>query len=200
MANDYTPRFDLVHDQGTTFMQSFNWYGNGKTMHQIEDIQVGYPTHIKVEGHGLPSGSPTPVFLEGIEGEIEYLNTHRTGLIEATRIDDDWFEVPINTVGKEWDNNSGTLTYLNPTDLSGWTVSFRIQKKWHDPDPLHVASTDNGEVTVTTEDAAISIIIPASVMNTLSFSKGVWFLEVTNGSTVIRVAQGSLTNVLGDPR
>lgn len=199
MSTQHTPHYDLVLDKGCNFMQSFNWYGAGKFLGQIEDIFVGYPTRVKVSDHGLPQETPTPVFIEGLSGDVEVLNTSRSGLMEAEYFDADWFTINVDTVGKEWNNNSGSFMYLRPSDLSGWTVEMIIKKKWHDTDNIAVLSTVTGEITLGSDDGGIVINVPFTETENWNFSKAVWFLEATLNDTKIRCAKGTLVHAQDEP-
>jgi hypothetical protein len=125
-----TPEFAIDIEQGTTFQHTFHWYGGGKFMAPIEDIQVGYPTVITVTGHMLNSVSPTPVIISGVEGCPD-LNSEDTGIEPATRNDADTFQMPVSTVGDTWKEGTGEITYFMPTDLTGYTGRMQIRKNWY---------------------------------------------------------------------
>lgn len=195
MADDYTPRFDLIMDQGATFTHAFNWYGGGKFMSQVEDVRCGYPTQVKVTGHGLPDVSETPVIIEGVEGSADRINSHTTGVLMCKRVDDDWFAVPVNTAAMSWTPGTGGITYYIPADLVGWECRMQIRKRWNSPDVIHEANIANGQMTIDTEDASINIFIPHTVTEVLNFSEAVYDIEIyqTDG-VVTRLVEGRIIN------
>lgn len=194
-----TPRFDLVMDKGCSLIQSFNWYGAGPKLGRIEDIYFGFPTRIQSRGHGLPTETPTPIFLEGIEGSASVLNTRESGLREAEYIDNDWFAVNINTVDKEWENNSGVFTYQQPTDVNQWNFEMTFLRKWHDAVPIAVISTATGEIVRGLDDGSININVPFTTTQNWDFSRCYWRITATSGTIKVTCAYGTLTQLMGDP-
>jgi hypothetical protein len=199
MAQTKSPRFDLVMDKGCSFIHTFNWYGNGPYHGRIEDIYFGFPTRIMSRGHGLPTETPTPIFLEGIQGSASVLNTNESGLYEAEYLDEDWFAVAINTVDKEWENNSGVLTYQQPTIGANWLFEMELLKKWHDRTRIALLSSATGEIIPGGDDGAININVPFTVTENWDFSRCYWRLTATAGEIRVNCAYGTLTQVMGDP-
>lgn len=191
-ANEGTPRFDWVIDQGADFNFQFNWYGNGVFMAPIEDIREGYPTRIKVTGHGLPSISDTPVIISGVEG-CEPLNSVDRGIARMSYVDADWFDCPQSTVNKDWINNTGEITYNKPSLLTDWTARMQLRRRWHDVDFLHEATTENGGITLTGDDGGIAIYLHRDVTRTFVFAKAFYDIELIDSlGTVVRVLEGTV--------
>ena len=87
--------FDLVIEQGATFIEKFNWYGGGRVDHEIDSVAVGCPTRITISAHGLPAGADTPIYIDDVSG-ARNLNTKGKEVI-ATYVGPNDFDVPTNT-------------------------------------------------------------------------------------------------------
>jgi hypothetical protein len=139
----------------------------------IEDIRRGYPTEIRVTGHGLNTRSPHPVIISGVEG-IQALNSGDTEIPLATRMDDNWFSVPLSSQGKVWVNGTGEITYHIPTDLTGYTGRCVIRRNWYDQAIVHEMTTENGGMVLTAEDGSIQLLIPKATTAGFTF-KNAWY-------------------------
>lgn len=200
MADHFTPQFHLVWEPGASFLHTWNWYGGGAFYAPIEDIRRGVPTQIKVTGHGLPTLSPTPVFISDVaspedvpeEDGMRRLNTEYSGLLRATVVDADWFELPVNTNRMDWDNTTGYLAYSKPSNYDGWQARMMIRKRWNTP-VLHESSTANGQITLNSNDGSISVNIPPEETELLTFGHAVFQVEVFQpGGVVVRPLAGTL--------
>ena len=186
------PTFELGMAQGTDWATTFNWYGGGKFMAPIEEIDPGYPTRIKVTSHLLPSASDTPIIISGVEG-MEILNSKDTGIELCARVDDNYFEVPISTVGKEWRIGKGEITYYRPTDITDFTARCKFRKYWHSADVLSELTTENGGIVLNADDASIQLQRTAAQTAAFVFDKCVFDVElISPGGAVTRVAQGTI--------
>jgi len=187
-----TPIFEIEIEQGATFNHTFHWYGGGKFMAPIEDIQVGYPTIIKVTGHMLNDVSPTPVIISGVDG-CPILNSEETGIEPATRNDDDTFQMPVSTVADVWVEGTGEITYFRPTNLTGFTGKMQIRKNWHSTEVLHECSTSNGGMILNAEDGSIELFIEADVTAEFDFVNAVYDVDLEDPSGIVtRVFKGSV--------
>ena len=188
-----TPRFELDMEQGATFNYTFHWYAGGKFMAPIEDIIVGYPTRIKVTGHGLPTISDTPVIISGVSG-CEILNSHDLGIDEAIYVDVDHFDMPQTTVADIWKPGTGEITYHKPSDIVGFTARMQIREKWHSKTFIHELTTENGGILLTVEDASIEITIAPIDTEAFTFNKAVYDIEmIAPGGDITRIIEGTIT-------
>lgn len=188
-----TPRFELDMEQGATFNYTFHWYAGGKFMAPIEEITVGYPTRIKVTGHGLPTVSDTPVIISGVDG-CDILNSEDLGIDEAIYVDVDHFDMPQSTVADTWIPGTGEITYHKPSDINGFTARMQIREKWHSKTVIHELTTENGGIVLTVEDASIELTILPIDTATFLFNEAVYDIEMIAPSGVItRVIEGTIT-------
>ncbi len=186
------PEFPLHIEQGADFDHTLQWFGGGKVIAPIEDIELGYPTIITVTGHGLNAVSPTPVVISGCDG-LPNLNSSDTSIALATRIDDDTFSVALSTVGDEWVVGTGEITYWAPSDLSAATAVMRIRKNWHSSTILATLSTATGELTLGAVDGSCRMQLTNVVTAALTFQGGVYDIDVTIGGYITRVWRGPVT-------
>jgi len=188
-----TPHFDLEMDQGADWSNTFNWYGGGTFRAPIEEIDPGYPTQIRVTAHGLPSSSDTPVILSGIIG-AEVLNSKDTGIEMCTRVDADYFTVPVSTVASEWLVGTGEMTFYLPTNIAAFTARCKLKKYWHSTTALATLTTENGGIVLDANDGSIKLIITDTVTAGFTFTTCVYDVEMISGTgEVTRAFKGTIT-------
>jgi hypothetical protein len=203
------PELTLPIEQGASFDHTLNWYGGGKFIAPIEDIVPGYPTRIKVTGHSLNATSPTPVIISGANAQADddgdpvafrNLNSIDTGIDLATRIDDDWFEMPVSTVGEIWYPGTGEITYWQPSDITDWGGECTIRKNWHSP-VFHTISTELGTMTLDGTDGSIRLEIDAVDTAAFNFVNAVFDIDLwpsggarptTPGNVIMRIFKGTV--------
>lgn len=199
------PELPLHIEQGASFDHTLSWYGGGKFIAPIEDIQPGYPTIIRVTGHSLNATSPTPVIISGVNAltedddirEMKNINSIDTGIDMATRIDANLFSMPVSTVGEEWDGGSGEITHWLPADITGWGGECNIRKNWHST-IIHTISTELGTMTLDGTDGSCRLQIASNVTSLFNFVNAVYDIDLwpsggarpTSGASIVRVFKG----------
>lgn len=184
-------KLDLTIIQGATFSKAINWYGGGKVCKLITGLVPGCPTTITVAAHGLPTASDTPVFIKHVKGATR-VNTKDTTPVVATFVDSNTFYVDADTVAQVYTANTGLLTYYAPKDLVGWTARMMIRQSIEDATEL-LSLVSPTDITISTNDAKITIIIADTVTETLDFETAVYDLEMVDGSgNVTRLVEGSV--------
>ncbi len=184
-----TPIFEVGMEQGADFYTTINWYGGGIAMGVIEEIEMGYPTKVQVTGHGLPTASPTPVIISGVQG-AEILNSTDTGIELCTVVDDDHFTVPLSTVAYEWIPGTGEITWHTPTDITNFTARCQLRSKWHSGSVIQEFKTDDSTIILNANDASIQLGILGAATQALSFNKGYGDIElIAPGGAITRVAR-----------
>ena len=187
------PQYPLEMYQGATFRRTFNWYGGGVVRAAIEDVTPGFPTIVKVTGHGLPSVSPTPMVIDGVRGTVA-LNTKDCAASEATYVDIDTFSIPVNTIGKKWTSPSGGITWYMPSDMTDFTAKMEIRDKIGGI-IIHTLTTDpSGGITLVSADGAINLEIDAADTALFDFTTAVYDIDVIDPSGVSTpVVGGTIT-------
>lgn len=186
-----TAPLNLTINQGETFSKSINWYGGGRVCKAIEGLVPGCPTTITVSGHGIPSTSNTPVFIKHVKGATR-ANTKPDVPVEATYIDANSFFADVDTVQQTYTQNTGIITYYAPKDLTGWTARMHIREELDDTVTIH-EMTSPTDITISTNDAKITMIISATDTAAFDFEKAVYDLELIDGDdNVTRLLEGEV--------
>jgi hypothetical protein len=124
---------------------------------------------------------------------MEILNSKDTGIELCKRIDDDYFEVPISTVAKDWCLGTGEITYYRPTDITGYIARCKFRKYWHSRTVLSDLTTANGGIVLIADDASIQLQRTAAQTAAFTFDSCVFDVELESpGGIVTRVAQGTI--------
>lgn len=194
------PKLPKVEDieiiQGARFLKSLHWYGGGKTYDTIDDVTVGHPTIIQVTSHGLPSASPTPIIIGGVKSTARVLNTgtRECDMVQATYIDNNTFSVPVPTVGKVYEANSGYIEWYTPKDLTNYSARMQIRENIDDTTPLVSLTSGAGDITISLTDARITVIVATAITETLDFVEGVYDLEMVDvNDEATRILEGKVT-------
>lgn len=187
-------KLNLSIIQGATFDKTINWYGGGKVCKAIEGVTSGCPTLITITGHGLPTVSDTPVFIDHVKG-AKSLNT-KGKATAATYVDADSFYVDKDTYEETWEVGTGHVTWYAPRDLTGYTARMQIRPSVAS-ETIILSLTSPDDIIITTNDAGIQIVIAASVTETLDFDSAVYDLELENPALsppyVHRLVEGEVT-------
>ena len=184
-----TPLFEVEMDQGADWNVVINWYGDGVFRAPIEEIDPGYPTQIRVSTHLLPSSSDTPVIISGVQG-AEILNSSNTAVELCTRVDADYFTVPVSTIACEWVPGTGEITWNKPTDLTSFTARCQLRSKWYSGTIITEMTTENTGITLDSNDGSIALNRIASVTAALGFTKAYGDIEVISAAGIVtRVAR-----------
>lgn len=194
MSDSLTPEIHLHVEQGVNFEHTFQWLAGGVFMAPIEYIEEGYPTIMTVTGHGLNAITPHPVIISGIEG-CPHLNSTNLSIPLCTRIDDDKFSVPLTSVGDEWREGTGEITYHQPTDITDMTARMVIRKNWFSNTAIHTLTTENSGIILTVADASIQLLIPKIDTAAFLFKHAVYDVDLMYSSGgEVRVFKGPITN------
>ena len=186
-----TAVLDLTINQGETFTKAINWYGGGKVCKKIELLTPGCPTLITVSGHGLPSVSDTPVFIKHVKGATR-ANTEDNKPAVATYIDANTFFADVDTVQQTYTADTGIITYFAPKDLTGYTARMHIREELDDTVTIHEMTTPT-DITISTNDAKITMTISATDTAAFDFDRAVYDLELVDGSGIVtRLLEGEV--------
>jgi hypothetical protein len=185
-------KLNITIEQGATFSLGFNWYGAGKICKLIENLTPGCPTLVTITGHGLPSLSPTPVYISHVQGATRANNTKVP--VKATYVDANSFYVGADTVDQTYKANTGLVTWFAATDLTGYIARMHIRESIDDATPVDDLTSAGGDITLSAPDGRIVVTIEDTVTATYEFDEAVYDLEVedTNGVTT-RLLYGTVT-------
>jgi hypothetical protein len=135
--------------------------------------------------------SDTPVFISHVKGATR-ANTDTDKPAVASYIDLDSFYVDVDTVAQTWTANTGLVTYFAPKDLTDYTARMHIREEQDDTTTI-VELVSPTEITISTNDAKITITIADTVTAAFDFDSAVYDLElVDNSGVVTRLVEGEV--------
>jgi len=185
-------KLNITIEQGATYSLGFNWYGAGKLCKLIEDLTPGCPTLITITSHGLPSTSPTPVYISHVQG-AKRANTGGSP-VKATWVDANSFYVDADTVGQDYTANTGLVTWYAPTDLTGYSARMHIRENIEDTTTIADLTSVGGDITLSSTDGRIEVTIADDVTAAYDFDEAVYDLEVEDsGGKTTRLLYGTVT-------
>jgi molybdopterin-binding protein len=76
-----------------------------------------------------------------------------------------------------------------PVDLTGFTARMQIRPSINSDEIIHELTTENGEITIIPLTGVIRIEVSPVVTSSLT-QRGVYDLELVNGTDVFRLLQG----------
>lgn len=83
--------------------------------------------------------------------------------------------------------------YGVPVDVVGYTARMQVRPNKSSDEVIVEASTDNGYIVVGPEEGTFHINIPADVTATITQTRGVYDLEVTDGGGIVtRLLEGGV--------
>lgn len=192
---------DLTILQGKTFSRVVRWETLPLVYKTITAITKAGPVAITATGHGMPDGWRAAV---QSAGGMRQINAKHTPLIDT-----DFHQATVpdaNTLTFN-DTNSGSYTaytsggslvYYSPVDLSGFTARMMIRATVDATATLvslvsGVAAPLSG-ITLDNTLKTITLLISATDTAALTFSTGVYDLELVSSSGVVtQLLSGSVT-------
>jgi hypothetical protein len=180
--------------QGATFTKTIYWSTDlvGKA---ISAVTAGIPTVFTSAAHGLPTQRVLAWF-QGMSGMSE-LDARaneigkRRSAVAITKVSSNTFSAVVNTTGETY-GGGGVFYYNAPLDLTGFTGRMQIRPSVKSDTTLVSLTTENGGMTLDS-GGGIALLISSTATAALTFTKGVYDLELVNGSTVYRLVGGDIT-------
>lgn len=178
---------DLTIVKGKTFSQIIRWGGLPYIYKAITAISQGAPVAITSAAHAVPNG--WPVAIVSVKGmtQINALNNpprsneyKKSTLISAN-------EIRINEVNSSNFSayaSGGHIQYHTPIDLAGYTARMSIRDKVGSVELLRLDTT-NGRIILDNTAKTVTLLVDASTTAALTFTKGVFDLEMVSGSGVV---------------
>ncbi len=89
----------------------------------------------------------------------------------------------------QWKDSSG-----NPVDLTSYTAAMKIRESYDSGSALVSLTSGGGDITITAVTGTLTITISATATAALDFDRGVYDLELDDGSGVkTRLLEGHVT-------
>lgn len=184
--------------RGKTVQLVIRWETTPVVSVPITAISLAYGApRITATGHGLTNGWRVAVVRVGGMKQINAENSppRESDYHEATVVDANTIElngvVPVDENGRDWSayTSGGFLQYNTPKNLSDKTIRVKVKDK---VGGTVLLSTEAGDaplnaITATANHATktISLEIPASATEVLTWSKAVWEVEAESAGGVV---------------
>lgn len=190
MASPIKLNFKLY--QGSTFRETLRWESSEKVYAPITMITKTAPIVVTAVAHGLPVGWRTKIV--GALGMKE-ANTSDPIITSAVTTDTVTFN-QINALNYTAYTGGGVLEYNKPVNLAGFTARMQIRSKLEDTVVIKELTTQNGGIIIDNTTKTIQLYMTATDTAALTFSTGVYSLELVSGSgEVTQLITGTITLV-----
>lgn len=177
----------LVILQGKTFAQTVRWEATPYVYKPISAVTQGAPCRITATGHGIPNGWRVAVVsVKGMtQLNAENIPPRDRDYTPATVIDANTVELnEVNSSGYKAYTSGGYLQFYTPVDLSGYTARMSIKDKVGGTELLAL-TTANSRITLDTVAKKINLLISATDTAALTWSRGVYELEMESPTGVV---------------
>ena len=189
---------DLTIQQGKTFSLVLRWETEPIVYKAITAIQQSAPVRITAVGHGLVDG--WPVAVTNVKGMTE-INAEANKLTsrdyhQATVLDANTVEInDINAAGFKPYASGGYIQFDTPVDLTGFKARMAIKNRVGGT-VLYTLTTENGGIVIDAAAKLVTLNISAVDTAAMTFTTGVYDLEMVSGATpavVTALLSGSVT-------
>ena len=181
---------DLVIEKGKTFRYDIKWETDVHAYSPITGITQDAPVVVTSTAHGIVDGWRVAIVsVKGMtqinaEGDTprasEYHRASVTNLNSVTFND-------INSSTYKPYISGGFLQYFPPVDITNYSARMDIRDKIGGT-LLQALDSATGGILIDTEIMTITIIIPAATTSAITYSKGVYDLELINPVTGVVTA------------
>lgn len=177
--------FEIV--QGETFNPTLRWEEPPLIYKPISAITKAGPAVITAAGHGLTSGWRTAI--GSVVGMVEINAAHSppwsTDMHAATIVDANTISLnDVNSAGFSTYVSGGYLIYNTPKDLTGYTARMSIKNTVGGTLLLALSTTD-GTIVIDNTAKTISLLLSATATAALTWTKGVYDLEMVSAAGVV---------------
>ena len=177
---------DLAIVQGKTFSLAIRWEAPPIIYKAITAITQTAPVKITAVGHGIPDGWRVAVTnVKGMTDINATANSVKDGdYVQATVVDVDTITLnDINAAGFKAYISGGYLQYNTPVVLTDFTARMSIKDKVGGTVLLSL-TTENGGIVIDVTRHVITLNISATASAALTWSKGVYDLELVSADTI----------------
>lgn len=186
---------DLVILQGKTFTRVLRLASLPYIYKAITAITQAAPPVVTATGHGLLDGQRAVIVSSQGMLDINAANNppraseyHKATYIDANRISFN----DINASGFNPYTGGGYLQYLTPTDLAGCTARMSIKDAIGGTELLRLDTT-NSRIVVNNTTKTITLTVDATTTAAITWTTGVYDLELVNGTAVSLLLSGGIT-------
>ena len=181
--------------KGSDFRKILRWETGPLVYKSISAIPSLAPLRLTVTGHQMLNGWRFAI--QSVKGMTQ-LNASKNPPVEkdfytGTVIDADTIEVN-NLNASDFSNytSGGVIVYNTPTNLTGYTARLTIKDKVGGTELLSL-TTENDRINLSTANATIMLELDATTTSAITFSKGVYDLELMDSTgAVSKLLSGSI--------
>ena len=176
---------DLTIQQGRTFSLALRWESPPVVYRPITAIAQTAPARLTVPAHGVPDG--WRVAITNVKGMTE-INAEANKLTsrdyhQATVLDANTVEInDINAAGFKAYTSGGYIQFDTPVDLTGFTARMTIKNRVGGT-VLYTLTTENGGIVIDAAANLVTLNISAVDTAAMTFTTGVYDLEMVSGAT-----------------
>lgn len=192
---------NLTIIRGKTFSRVIRWAAAPYLYKAITAITKAAPVAITSAGHNIPDGWPVAVVsvkgMTQINMSIPIDSRNFTSIAHKSTATD------ANTVSLNDINSSDFSTYisggyiqmLSPVDMNGFTARMSIKDVIGGTELLR-ASTINGRIVIDNANKTITLTIEAAATAVITWSKGVYDLEILSPAVSVTTLVAGKTYVI----
>ena len=175
---------DLTIQQGRTFSLALRWESPPIVYRPITAIAQTAPARLTVPMHGVPDG--WRVAITNVKGMTE-INAEANKLTsrdyhQATVVDANTLDInDINAAGFKPYTGGGYIQFNTPVDLMGFKARMKIKNRVGGT-TLYTLTTENGALAIDAAAKIITIDISESDTAAMTFTTGVYDLEMVSGT------------------
>lgn len=174
--------------KGKTFSRVYRWGALPIIYKAISAVTKTAPVVVTATGHGLVDG--WPVAITNVGGMVElnavYSPPAASDYAQATYVDANTISInSVNAAGYTTYTSGGYLQYYTPVDMNGYSARFQIRASIDATGTPLVALTSSAGITIDNTAKTITVTIAATATDDLSFTNGVYELEMESGTGVV---------------
>lgn len=189
-----TTRLNLTIRQGETFTRIIRWETSPFVYKAITAIQQSAPARVTAVGHGLKTGWRAAVInvkgMRQINAQNDPVRDYE--FMPVTYVDAD--TVAFNKISSADYNaytSGGYLMFYTPVDMTAYTARLTVKDRIGGAILLSLVSPT--DIVIDNTEHTITVTIAASATTLLTFTKGVYDLEMVSPTgTVTTVFSGSV--------
>ncbi len=180
---------DIVIIQGNTFSMQVRWEQAELTFKAVTGITKAAPPVITCTGHGMPDnwrgaftnlGGMTQLNAEDAEAVVA------ADFFDIDYIDANSFKLKnVDATGYGTYTSGGILRYYPPVNLAGYTARMHIRQALTTTTTLLELTTENSRIDIDESNYLITLTITAADTEDLTFTSGVYSLEMVSGSGAV---------------
>ena len=191
------PSQDLEIIEGSTFTRVVRWESNPLVYKAITGITKAGPVAITAVGHGLTEGWRSAVVSAGgmrqinaksmppRESEFHVVSITSSSVITFNEV---------NSQDYTAYTSGGSLVYWTPHDLASYTARMQVRSTDASDTVLLSLTTENAGIALDDTAKTITLTITATATAALTFTEGVYDLElVSSGGVVTKILRGTIT-------